>query len=83
MRSIFVVAMVVLASAVANAQEQKFVPFTVDQNDLQQLDTMFLNSPPRSYQQVVSSWITGLEQRAVAKEKPEATTKDTGVPAKK
>ena len=52
-----------------------FVPFTVTQADLGQLDTLFVNNAPRNYQQVVAQWLNGLEQRAQAEEKGKQPSK--------
>lgn len=69
----YLVALLLFAVSPALAQQpapQPFVPFTVTQADIAQLDTAFLNNPPRVYQQVIQQWLGGLEQKAIAAAKP-------------
>lgn len=70
----YLVFVLTFAATPALAQTQPFVPFTVTQADVAQLDTAFLNNPPRVYQQVIEQWLGGLEQKAVAAAKPKPAT---------
>lgn len=55
---------VVLSLAGSAFAQSGFTPFVVNEGDLQQLDAMLLNNPPRVYQQVIDRWINGLETNA-------------------
>jgi hypothetical protein len=59
-----------------------FVPFTVTQNDLNQLDTMLMNNAPRVYEQVIRQWLSSMEQVAVANAAAEAAKKKAAAPVK-
>ena len=71
----FIATFLLLAPTVALAQgappqppspPPMFIPFTVTQSDINTLDMMFMDNPPRVYRQAVQQWISGMEHQAQA-----------------
>lgn len=56
-----------LLAAPASAQS-RFVPFTVTEADVQQLQQFFRYNTPPAYSEPVVQWLSTMEQKAQAKE---------------
>lgn len=60
-----VVCIALLSLFVASpAMAQVFVPITVTETDVQQLEFSFANTPPMRWHDITVNWLNGLESRA-------------------
>lgn len=62
-------ALIFCACANAAFAQQSFVPITITEQDVQQLQAYFRTNTPPAYSEPVLKWLSDLEQRAVTQEK--------------